>query len=752
MIVVAAARRRQQFHPVGGLDNKMIDEAIRVLHPGGEAFEIRIIGAGKAGTVAGVFDDPVAAAAQVARYDGLVEACYITLNPLKATVAVTNRLEKNVFGAVNGEMIDRRSWLLFDFDPERLDPATGAPLFQRDPTTGEVAVDKHGNPKKLKCPSSAAELGAALALRDQVASYLTAAGWPPPLKAMSGNGGHLLYRVDLPNDAKSGALVAAVLKAAAARFGTEEVALDGAVYDPNRIVKVYGTTPNKGRASEDRPYRRSYLEDQVADLQPVALALLEDLVAIAPPKSAVETVAVETQGEAKDWERAAKGEGETIPFFDLETLKQRNPIAQVADDLGLQPVGKKTRNCPAHNDQGRPNLRVYDDNVFCFSCKFEADVIGLVEKVKNYKRGEAIRFLAARVGLQPTEERQRLPLIGDYRKSGLGNKNGDSKPKPYPKPGAQLPSTSPATVKPDRDLGFDAWVAADGRAWLPLDLWRDFETFAEADGYFDQVEAYHRRLGRDPDNGRYFVRGRDQVDHPDGHRRQSLRVEVFTALLAAGVKASGTPAGAWLSSEKGITATTQDRFDLVYLEDPRAAAAALVKDFGLDTLLDLGVYGLDKEKKPYFVFKRHRLLFPFRWKGEPVDCQGRNVEADAKGDRFRNTASRNPLPYNADDLVVAKTTGAPVFLCEGATDTIALAQSGRLAVGIVGTGGFKPAWLPYFEGLTVHIAFDADDPGQRAAAEVSKTFVAAGHRPPKVAKLPAGVKDVNQLFKEGIAK
>ena len=108
--------------------------------------------------------------------------------------------------------------------------------------------------------------------------------------------------------------------------------------------------------------------------------------------------------------------------------------------------------------------------------------------------------------------------------------------------------------------------------------------------------------------------------------------------------------------------------------------------------------------------------------------------------------------YNADDLVVAKTTGAPVFLCEGATDTLALAQSGRLAVGIVGTAGFKLAWLPYFEGLTVRIAFDADDPGQRAAAEASKTFVAAGHRPPKVVKLPAGVKDVNQLFREGKAK
>ena len=176
----------------------------------------------------------------------------------------------------------------------------------------------------------------------------------------------------------------------------------------------------------------------------------------------------------------------------------------------------------------------------------------------------------------------------------------------------------------------------------------------------------------------------------------------------------------------------------------------MIARFGLDALVELGIYAKGDAKKgdgrPYFVFKRHRLLFPFFWKGEPVDLQGRDWEADAKGDRFRNTASANPLPYNADALATAKATGKPVFICEGATDTLALAQSGRLAVGIVGTGGFKAAWLPYFEGVPVYLALDADEAGQRAALAIAKTFTAAGHRPPKVVRLPDGVKDVNQYF------
>ena len=453
-----------------------------------------------------------------------------------------------------------------------------------------------------------------------------------------------------------------------------------------------------------------------------------------------------------------------------DEVRRRTDLFELCEALGLAPKGKVAR-CPAHNDDGRPNLAIYPDHVYCFVCEFHADAFDLVAKVKGLSFTESYDFLAGRLG---------LPLIGDYRKSGadqvkgLGNGKGATKPKPYPKPGAPLPSPSPATVKPDRDPGAKGqemagngslsttagaarpWlpfgISQDDRPWLPLDLWRYFETFAEANAYFAKVEAYHRCLGRDPDNGRFFVRGLDQVDHPDAKPRPSLRTEVFAALLAAGLPASATPAGAWLSSEKGITTATQDRFGLVYLEDWKTAAGDLKTRFGLDALLDLGVYGLDKEKKPYFVFARHRLLFPFRWKGQPVDCQGRNVEADAKGDRFRNTASANPLPYNADDLVAAKTTGEPVYLCEGATDTLTLAQSGRLAVGIVGTAGFKLAWLPYFEGLTVCLAFDADEAGQKTTLGLTKTFVAAGHRPPKVVKLPAGVKDVNQLFREGKVK
>ena len=52
-----------------------------------------------------------------------------------------------------------------------------------------------------------AEHAAALLLAQTVRRFLQEAGWPDPVLADSGNGGHLVYRIDLPNDAASTALV-----------------------------------------------------------------------------------------------------------------------------------------------------------------------------------------------------------------------------------------------------------------------------------------------------------------------------------------------------------------------------------------------------------------------------------------------------------------------------------------------------------------------------------------------------------------
>ena len=748
-----------------------IAESIRLLHPDG-VFELRLLGAG---IVAGCFDDPDKAEAAVARYDGKVAGCYITLNPV-AGLAVSNRLVKAKATAADSD-ISRRRWLLVDFDPDRKDPATGDTLFERDPQTGEVVKGKDGKPKKAKCPSNDEELTAALARRDQVAAWLGGRGWPQPATGLSANGGHLLYRLDLPNDDEATALLSSVLRSLAGVFGDDLVEVDTTVFNAGRITKLYGTIAKKGTATEARPYRRSYLDPPTGELVVVDRGLLESLAAEAPPeestKTHFETVEVETKGEVVEWEKAAKGEGET-GFFDLDEVRRQNPIVALAQDLGLQVKaqggkGNFVARCPAHTDDGRPNFTLNNaKGGKCFNCGFHADSIGLVVKVKGYSTGEAIRFLAARVGLKPVKNLgnngkgkggevypKAAPLPPDpspYLAGGLGNNTGGNTGEAYPKP----PSPKPEGGDP---LPYDPAAVT----WLPDGRFRveggdNVIAFCryhfgglpkdEAEGHalWNELDRLLAKPILSPEEGdrASYLAGR--VGYRGGFPPQKktaapTRDQVFAALLDYASPLPGDPphkAAAWLEADKGLTFETQSRAGLRYL-DWQAAAVGMKQRFDNGVLEALGLLITGE-----LAFKDHRLLFPFRLGGEVVFVQGRNGSQN-KNFRFFSPGSP-PCPYNADDLDLARQTGGPVFICEGATDTLTLVQSGRLAVGIVGTQGFKPAWAKSFAGLEVYLAFDGDEAGRKAARDVTKLFVAQGLPAPKTIPLPDG-QDVTDFFK-----
>jgi hypothetical protein len=92
-----------------------------------------------------------------------------------------------------------------------------------------------------------------------VRGYLRDQGWAEPVAGDSGNGYHLLYPVDLPNDAESLGLVRGVLEALSFRFSDGAVSVDTTTCNAARIWKLYGTTARKGDSTEDRPHRPSRL-------------------------------------------------------------------------------------------------------------------------------------------------------------------------------------------------------------------------------------------------------------------------------------------------------------------------------------------------------------------------------------------------------------------------------------------------------------------------------------------------------------
>ncbi len=241
-------------------DRGQVIQAVTLLAEPGGVVELRLLNAAAksdrwASTHAGYFDNPqklVEALRNVKEATG----CYLTLNCIDNALLgrACNRLVKVAKGGTTSDSnVTRRRWLLIDIDARR--PAG--------------------------ISATATEREAALKRTHAVDLFLHNLGWPLPVFADSGNGFHLLYRVDLPAD--DGGLVKRVLEALAARFDDEKVKVDRSVHNPARISKLYGTLVCKGDNTPDRPHRMAKILECPETMSVVEIPLLEDLAGEAAP-------------------------------------------------------------------------------------------------------------------------------------------------------------------------------------------------------------------------------------------------------------------------------------------------------------------------------------------------------------------------------------------------------------------------------------------------------------------------------------
>ena len=137
----------------------------------------------------------------------------------------------------------RRRWLLIDCDPVR--------------------------PSGIS--SSDQEHGRAIATACGIWDDLRSIGWPDPVVCDSGNGAHLLYRLDLANTPAVTQSIKATLAGIAQHSAPDDVAVDVNVYNASRITKLYGTITRKGDHTQERPHRRSRILEIPDELKVVDL-------------------------------------------------------------------------------------------------------------------------------------------------------------------------------------------------------------------------------------------------------------------------------------------------------------------------------------------------------------------------------------------------------------------------------------------------------------------------------------------------
>jgi hypothetical protein len=215
-------------------DRTEIRRALSLLIAPGDRHELRALPSGACRIVSG--DDLDSAT------DAADELCdqqvYWCLNPIRPDADRANK-----------KTVLRRRWFLVDVDTIR-------------PKDVSATEDE-----KAKCYETAAS----------ISFHLLDRGWPAPLIVDSGNGWHLLYRIELPNEPMSQQLLKAALYELGQKFDSEFAIVDRSTHDAPRISKLPGTLARKGPDTPDRPHRMSRITYEPDRLEVVTVDQIRDV-------------------------------------------------------------------------------------------------------------------------------------------------------------------------------------------------------------------------------------------------------------------------------------------------------------------------------------------------------------------------------------------------------------------------------------------------------------------------------------------
>jgi hypothetical protein len=313
-------------------DEKTLRQTIQKLKPNNELFEVRIISKGnRKRIISGYFTSVDTLIQQFDTIDPRNTNMYITIN--KVNEDCYSRAQHDCFRQTDTNTqdseIEAYEWLFIDLDPIRV--------------TDISSSDKELEASKVLC--------------DKVYDYMKGLGFKEPIRAMSGNGYHLLYKIALDNTEENVSLVERCLYNLSAMFSNEVVKIDVVNYNPSRICKLYGTLAQKGANTQKRPHRMAQIismpgvvESNTTDLLQVLANELPE-----PPKP---------QRNNNSTSYSSNGD------FDIETWMYEHGLESIGTKSGKDCVIYPLANCPFDHSHTNGDSKIfkYTNGAIAFKC------------------------------------------------------------------------------------------------------------------------------------------------------------------------------------------------------------------------------------------------------------------------------------------------------------------------------------------------------------------------------------------------
>ena len=309
-------------------DEPMIRQTIGLLKPNNELFEVRIIGKGnRKRIISGYFTDADTLIQQFDTIDPRSTNMYITIN--KVNEACYSREQHDCFRVTDTQThdheIDSYEWLFIDLDPVRV----------------------------TEISSTNEELEEARIVSDKVYQYMKGLGFNEPVRGMSGNGHHLLYRIDLLNTDENKKLVERCLTNLAAMFNNGKVKIDIVNHNQGRVCKLYGTLAQKGSNTKSRPHRMSKLTYVPDQIKSNGADLLRSLANELPEVPKIQKRSVSISGE-----------------FDIENWMDEHGLKPIKTESGMDCTIYPLANCPfdPSHTNGDSKIFKYSNGAIAFKC------------------------------------------------------------------------------------------------------------------------------------------------------------------------------------------------------------------------------------------------------------------------------------------------------------------------------------------------------------------------------------------------